>query len=216
MDPGTMLWILALGGVGIVVGLATYGYKIMNAMGVKLIAITPSRGSCIELGAALVVIYGTGQGWPLSTTHCQIGATVAVGLFAVWKSTSIATPSNRRRVDGVDVDAKIQRERAINFDFHTGCLKAVRASTPGCSPSAASAGSSRSSSSARRPRSSSGPRPSRSRASTATTTARSTPASGCSERSSFPARPGHQRYRPNAPWSSRSTRGARATAYVHS
>ena len=137
-------------------------------------------------------IYGTGQGWPLSTTHCQIGATVAVGLFPVWKSTSIATPSKRRRVDGVDVDAKIQRERAINFDFHTGCLKAVRASTPGSSPSAASAGSSRSSSSARRPRSSSGPRPSRSRASTATTTARSTPASGCSEQTSFPARPGHQ------------------------
>merc|ERR1711861_62833 len=60
---------------------AYVGYKIMNAMGVKLIAITPSRGSCIELGAALVVIYGTGRGWPLSTTHCQIGATVAVGLF---------------------------------------------------------------------------------------------------------------------------------------
>jgi len=57
-------------------------------MGVKLTAITPSRGTCIELGAAFVIIYGTGQGWPLSTTHCQIGATVAVGLFAVWKSTS--------------------------------------------------------------------------------------------------------------------------------
>ena len=81
MDPDTMMWILALGGAGIVVGLATYGYKIMRAMGVKLTAITPSRGSCIELGAAFVIIYGTGQGWPLSTTHCQIGATVAVGLF---------------------------------------------------------------------------------------------------------------------------------------
>ena len=68
MDPDTMMWILALGGAGIVVGLATYGYKIMNAMGVKMIAITPSRGYCIELGAALVVIYGTAQGWPLSTT----------------------------------------------------------------------------------------------------------------------------------------------------
>ena len=33
------------------------------------------------MGAAFVIIYGTGQGWPLSTTHCQIGATVAVGLF---------------------------------------------------------------------------------------------------------------------------------------
>jgi sodium-dependent phosphate transporter len=74
-------WILAIGGAGIAVGLSTYGYKIMNAIGVKLTAITPSRGFCIELGAAFVVIYGTGQGWPLSTTHCQVGATVGVGLF---------------------------------------------------------------------------------------------------------------------------------------
>lgn len=76
-----MTWILAIGGAGIVVGLATYGYKIMTAMGVKLAAVTPSRGYCIELGAAFVIIYGTAQGWPLSTTHCQVGATVAVGLF---------------------------------------------------------------------------------------------------------------------------------------
>jgi len=74
-------WILAIGGIGIAVGLATYGYKIMNAIGVKLTAITPSRGFCIELGAAFVIIFGTGQGWPLSTTHCQVGATVGVGLF---------------------------------------------------------------------------------------------------------------------------------------
>jgi len=81
IDSGAMLCILALGGVGMIIGLSTYGYKIMNAMGTKLVAITPVRGSCIELGAAMVVIYGSGQGWPLSTTHCQIGATVAVGLF---------------------------------------------------------------------------------------------------------------------------------------
>jgi sodium-dependent phosphate transporter len=76
-----MYWILALGGAGIGVGLATYGYKIMAAIGVKLAAITPSRGFCIELGAAFVIIFGTAQGWPLSTTHCQVGATVGVGLF---------------------------------------------------------------------------------------------------------------------------------------
>lgn len=76
-----MYWILAIGGVGIAVGLSTYGYKIMKAIGVKLTAITPSRGFCIELGAAFVIIFGTGQGWPLSTTHCQVGATVGVGLF---------------------------------------------------------------------------------------------------------------------------------------
>ena len=81
IDSGAMLCILAIGGVGMIIGLSTYGYKILNAMGTKLIAITPVRGSCIELGAAMVVIYGSGQGWPLSTTHCQIGATVAIGLF---------------------------------------------------------------------------------------------------------------------------------------
>lgn len=76
-----MYWILALGGVGIAIGLATYGYKIMKALGTKLAVITPSRGYCIELGAAFIIMIGTTQGWPLSTTHCQVGATIGVGLF---------------------------------------------------------------------------------------------------------------------------------------
>ena len=37
-----------------------------------------------------------------------------------WRGTGIATPSSRRRVDGVEVDETIQRERAVKFDFHTG------------------------------------------------------------------------------------------------
>jgi len=76
-----MYWILAIGGLGIVVGLSTYGYKIITALGVNLVTVTPSRGYCIELGAAFVVMFGSTQGWPLSTTHCQVGATVGVGLF---------------------------------------------------------------------------------------------------------------------------------------
>jgi phosphate/sulfate permease len=78
---GDMYWILFIGGAGIVVGLSTYGYKIITALGLELVTVTPSRGYCIELGAAFVVMYGSTQGWPLSTTHCQVGATVGVGLF---------------------------------------------------------------------------------------------------------------------------------------
>lgn len=74
-------WILSLGGAGIVLGLALYGYKIINAIGTKISKITPSRGICIELGAAIVIIVGSRYGWPLSTTHCQIGATAAVALL---------------------------------------------------------------------------------------------------------------------------------------
>merc|ERR1712060_607728 len=74
-------WILALGGMGIGLGLLLYGYKIMRAIGVKLAVITPSRGFAIELGAAIVIIIGSYLGLPLSTTHCQVGATTGVALL---------------------------------------------------------------------------------------------------------------------------------------
>ncbi len=74
-------WILALGGIGISAGLAVYGYKIIKAIGVKMCKITPSRGISIELASALVIITGSRFEIPLSTTHCQVGATVGVALL---------------------------------------------------------------------------------------------------------------------------------------
>jgi len=74
-------WILVIGGAGIVAGLATYGYNIMRAIGVKLVKMSASRGFAIELGAATVIVIGSRYGIPLSTTHCQVGATVGVGLM---------------------------------------------------------------------------------------------------------------------------------------
>lgn len=80
-EANVPLWAFGVGGVGIVVGLATYGHRIIKEIGVKLTNITPSRGMCIELGAASVVILGTKYSIPLSTTHCQVGATTGVGLL---------------------------------------------------------------------------------------------------------------------------------------
>ena len=79
-------WILTIGGIGISLGLLLYGYKIIRAIGSKLCKITPSRGVAIELASSLVIITGSRLKIPLSTTHCQVGATVGVGLLE--KSTS--------------------------------------------------------------------------------------------------------------------------------
>lgn len=81
------LWILALGGVGIVLGLAMWGYRIILAIGVKLTKLTPSRGFSIEIGAAITVLLASRIGIPVSTTHCQVGATMGVGLVEFKKST---------------------------------------------------------------------------------------------------------------------------------
>lgn len=81
------LWILALGGVGIVLGLAMWGYRIILAIGVKLTKLTPSRGFSIEIGAAITVLLASEIGLPVSTTHCQVGATMGVGLVEGKKST---------------------------------------------------------------------------------------------------------------------------------
>jgi sodium-dependent phosphate transporter len=81
-------WILGLGGIGIGVGLLLYGYKIMRAIGVKLAVVTPVRGFCIEMGSSIIVIIGSYLGLPLSTTHCQVGATAGVALLEGAKGCS--------------------------------------------------------------------------------------------------------------------------------
>jgi len=73
-------WILLLGGAGIVFGLATYGFKVMGTIGRKSTELTPSRGFAAELGAAATVVFASGTGLPISTTHTLVGAVLGVGL----------------------------------------------------------------------------------------------------------------------------------------
>jgi PiT family inorganic phosphate transporter len=74
------LWILVLGGTGIVVGLATMGYRVMQTIGSGITQLTPSRGYCATLAAAATVVLASRTGLPVSTTHIAVGAVIGVGL----------------------------------------------------------------------------------------------------------------------------------------
>jgi len=73
-------WILLLGAVGIVLGLATYGWRVMQTVGKKITELTPSRGFAAELAAASTVVIASGTGLPISTTHTLVGAVLGVGI----------------------------------------------------------------------------------------------------------------------------------------
>jgi len=74
------IWVLVIGGGGIVVGLATYGRHVIATVGEKITQLTPSRGFAAELAAATTIVIASGTGIPISTTHTLVGAVLGVGL----------------------------------------------------------------------------------------------------------------------------------------
>jgi PiT family inorganic phosphate transporter len=74
------MWILVLGGLGIVAGLATFGYRVMRLVGTKVTEITPSRGVAADLSTMATVLTCSKMGLPISTTHTLVGAIIGVGL----------------------------------------------------------------------------------------------------------------------------------------
>ena len=80
MKVAVPLWVLMLGGGGIVLGLATYGYRVMETVGTKITEITPSRGVAADIAATATVLVCTRMKLPISTTHVLVGAIMGIGL----------------------------------------------------------------------------------------------------------------------------------------
>lgn len=80
MKVGIPLWVLMLGGGGIVFGLATYGYRVMHTVGTEITEITPSRGVAADIAATATVLVCTRLKLPVSTTHTLVGAILGIGL----------------------------------------------------------------------------------------------------------------------------------------
>ena len=74
------IWILLVGGAGIVIGLITYGHKVIATIGTGITQLTPSRGFAATLAAAATVVIASGTGIPVSTTQVLVGAVLGVCL----------------------------------------------------------------------------------------------------------------------------------------
>lgn len=84
-------WLLALGGAGIVIGLATWGWRVIETVGSKITELTPTRGFAAEFGAATTILLASKLGLPISTTHALIGAVLGVGMARGLKALNLQT-----------------------------------------------------------------------------------------------------------------------------
>lgn len=73
-------WLLLIGGIGIVIGLATMGYRVMATIGTKITELTPTRGYSAEFAAAITIVLASRLGLPISTTQTLVGGVMGVGL----------------------------------------------------------------------------------------------------------------------------------------
>ncbi len=84
-------WLLGLGGVGIVIGLATWGWRVIETIGKKITELTPSRGFAAEFGAAATILIASRLGLPISTTHTLVGSVLGVGMARGLESLDMNT-----------------------------------------------------------------------------------------------------------------------------
>jgi PiT family inorganic phosphate transporter len=80
LEAQVPLWVLALGGIGIVIGLATWGWRVIETIGKKITELTPTRGFSAEFAAATTIVLASKLGLPISTTHTLVGAVLGVGV----------------------------------------------------------------------------------------------------------------------------------------
>lgn len=84
-------WTLALGGLGIITGLATWGWRVIDTIGRKITELTPSRGFSAEFGAAFTIVFASRLGLPVSTTHILVGSVLGVGLARGIEALNLST-----------------------------------------------------------------------------------------------------------------------------
>ncbi len=74
------IWVLVMGGLGMVIGMATWGYKVVETIGSKITELTPTRGFSAQFATASVVLLHSYSSLPISTTHTLVGSVIGVGL----------------------------------------------------------------------------------------------------------------------------------------
>jgi PiT family inorganic phosphate transporter len=80
-------WVMCIGAVGISIGLALFGPRLIRMVGDQITKMNPMRAYCVALSAAITVLIASALGLPVSSTHIAVGAVFGVGFFREWQTS---------------------------------------------------------------------------------------------------------------------------------
>ena len=105
------LWVMATGGMGIAVGLALFGPRLIRTVGTEITELDPMRAFSIMLAAAITVIIASQLGLPVSSTHIAVGAVFGVGFLREWMD------SQHMKERQHDLHIEVERYNKIKADL---------------------------------------------------------------------------------------------------
>ena len=118
------IWIMMVGAVGLAVGLAMFGPKLIRTVGGEITELDKSRAYCIAMSAAITVIIASQLGLPVSSTHIALGGVFGVGFLREFLKTRYASQLHQI-LESHDPEDQIQLRSFLN-DFHSAKVEDMR------------------------------------------------------------------------------------------
>lgn len=110
------LWVIAVGGIGIALGLALYGPKLIRTVGSEITELDKMRAYCVAMAAAVTVIFASQLGLPVSSTHIAVGGVFGVGFLREYIKASYARMIQEIRDHHVDDDPVAVEDFLARFE----------------------------------------------------------------------------------------------------
>ncbi len=125
------LWVMLVGALGIALGLALYGPKLIRTVGSEITELDKARAFCVALAAAITVIIASQLGLPVSSTHIAVGGVFGVGFLREYLKVSYSRMiedirEHHRELDGESVDAFLERFEAASVQEKGDMLRKLK------------------------------------------------------------------------------------------
>lgn len=117
------IWVMAVGAIGIALGLALYGPKLIRTVGSEITELDKTRAFCIALAAAITVIIASQLGLPVSSTHIAVGGVFGVGFLREYIKSSYANMLEQIRDHHANHDPEAVDEFLARFEAADVAMK---------------------------------------------------------------------------------------------